>query len=96
MSVGPERVRVRLVGFDTPETRNAKCTYEKNLGNLATTRARTLVKAAGRVDLLLLPGKDKYGRHLGKVFVRGQNLGEILISEGLARPYSGGRRKGWC
>ncbi|MEP5376010.1 MAG: thermonuclease family protein, partial [Hyphomicrobiales bacterium] len=79
-----------------PETRNAKCTYEKNLGNLATTRARTLVKAAGRVDLLFLPGKDKYGRHLGKVFVRGQNLGEILISEGLARPYSGGRRKGWC
>ncbi|WP_404815069.1 thermonuclease family protein [Celeribacter naphthalenivorans] len=95
-SIGEARDRVRLVGFDTPETRNAQCSYEKALGDEATRRARELVKNAGAVDLVMLPGRDKYDRGLGRLYVGGKELGTILISEGLARPYDGGKRRSWC
>lgn len=88
--------RFRLVGYDTPETCKPKCRYEKALGDEATRRARQLVQSAGTVDFVILPGRDKYGRGLARIFLHGTDLGEILISEGLARPYYGGRRKGWC
>ncbi len=88
--------RYRLVGYDTPETYKPKCDFEKALGTEATRRARQLVQEAGTVDFVILPGRDKYGRGLARVFLHGEDLGSILIAEGLARPYAGGRRKSWC
>lgn len=88
--------RFRLVGYDTPETYKPRCSYEKALGEEATRRARQLVRNAGAVDFIILPGRDKYGRGLARIFLHGKDLGEILISEGLARPYHRGRRKSWC
>lgn len=88
--------RFRLVGFDTPETRHAECSYELALGNEATRRARQLVENAGIVDLIVLPGRDKYGRGLARLLIQGEDLGSRLIAEGLARPYQGGRRQSWC
>ncbi|QDI74490.1 thermonuclease family protein [Leisingera aquaemixtae] len=88
--------RFRLVGYDTPETYKPRCRYEKALGDEATRRARQLVHEAGTVDFIVLPGRDKYGRGLARIFLHGHDLGNILISEGLARPYRGGRRQSWC
>ncbi|MEX0303290.1 MAG: thermonuclease family protein [Leisingera sp.] len=51
---------------------------------------------AGTVDFIILLGRDKYGRGLGRVILNGNARGDILISEGLARRYTRGRRKGWC
>lgn len=39
--------------------------------------------------------RDKYGRLLRNVLVNGQDVGETLISAGVARAYAGGRRP-WC
>lgn len=39
--------------------------------------------------------KDRYGRTLGRVLVDGVDVGELLISEGLARRWDG-RRHPWC
>jgi micrococcal nuclease len=41
---------------------------------------------------------DKYfGRVVGRVLtVAGDDAGAMLVREGLARPYSGGRRQSWC
>lgn len=86
----------RLVGFDTPETWKPKCDYEKALGTNATERARSLIKQAGVVNFVVLPGLDKYGRGLAKIYIQGRDLGDILISEGLAREYTYGRRSSWC
>ncbi|OBY26820.1 hypothetical protein A9D60_17370 [Leisingera sp. JC1] len=88
--------RFRLVGYDTPETYKPRCRYEKALGDEATRRARQLVREAGTVEFIVLPGRDKYGRGLARIFLHGHDLGSILISEGLARPYRGGRRQSWC
>lgn len=88
--------RFRLVGFDTPETYRHKCDYELALGNAATERVRTLLTGGGRIDLAILPGLDRYGRGLARLYVDDRNLADILVSEGLARRYDGGRREGWC
>lgn len=88
--------RYRLVGFDTPETYRHKCAYELALGNAATDRVRNLLTGGGRIDLAILPGLDRYGRGLARLYVDDRNLADILVSEGLARRYDGGRREGWC
>lgn len=68
---------VRLVGFDTPETRRA-------LGNQATARFKTLVRSGAIVEVFMLPGRDRYSRGLGRLHVAGWDMGDVLIAEGLA------------
>jgi endonuclease YncB( thermonuclease family) len=86
----------RLVGFDTPETYRPQCDNELALGRAATSRLRNLLEYAQRVDLVVLPGRDKYDRGLGRLLVQQVNVADTLVSEGLARRYNGGKRAGWC
>lgn len=88
--------RYRLMGFDTPETRFAKCDAERDLGNQATRRLEVLINSETDVILHVEPELDRYDRHLARLEVGGQDVGPVLISEGLARPYDGGQRGGWC
>lgn len=89
-------VTYRLVNIDTPETgENARCPAERALGDAATRRARALVSGAVRVETREIGRIDTYGRTIAYVLVDGQDLGEALISEGLARPWRG-RREPWC
>lgn len=86
----------RLVGLDTPETYRPQCDYELALGQAATARLRELVMSGRGVDLVALPGRDQYDRGLARLFIGGENIADILTSEGLARRYDGGRRQSWC
>lgn len=88
--------RYRLVGFDTPETYHAQCDYELALGQKATRRVRELLASGRIVEIAVLPGQDRYGRGLARLFVEGVDVGMILMTEGFARQYDGGRREGWC
>lgn len=87
---------IRLLGFDTPETYYADCADEKARGDAATARLRHLIRGAGTLKLSLRDERDRYGRGLGSLLVDGRDVGDVLISEGLARRYSGGHRRGWC
>jgi endonuclease YncB( thermonuclease family) len=101
----------RLVGFDTPEAdRNARCDRERKLADDATRRLRQLVTEGewsfARVPCACRPGTEgtrdcNYGRLCGTLKARGRDVGNILISEGLARSYvcTGTRcpqRESWC
>jgi len=93
--------RVRLIGIDTPEsrTRNKK---EKALGLAAKARLKELLKVAsdipgkrGKKQVYLQTskeGKGKFGRILGSIWVNGQNVNGVLVSENHARPYFGGSK----
>jgi micrococcal nuclease len=93
--------RVRLIGIDTPEsrTRNKK---EKALGLAAKARLKELLKVAsdipgkrGKKQVYLQTskeGKGKFGRILGSIWVNGQNVNDVLVSENHARPYFGGSK----
>jgi len=110
-SIRTGRQVYRLVGFNTPETGdNAKCAHERALADEATRRLRQLV-AQGELDLRRVPcacppgtegtGQCNYGRFCGTLKVQGQDVGKILIAEGLAERYECKAttcppRKNWC
>jgi len=101
----------RLAGFDTPESGSlARCERERKLADVATSRLRQLIAngqpSLERVPCSCPPGTEgtqqcNYGRLCGRLQADGRDVGAILISEGLARPYVCGqtgcpRRQSWC
>ena len=90
-------VAVRLRGVDTPESGGrAKCTLERTMAARATGFTRAAIAAARSIEFGA-PTWDKYGGRIdAEVWVDGQLLSGRLIEAGLARPYDGGKRKGWC
>ena len=95
-TIAVDDVRHRLMGFDTPETYRARCQEEHALGTKATERLNNLISQAGGLTIVSDPHPDKYGRTLSKAYVGDEPLAKILISEGLARAYRGGKRADWC
>lgn len=89
-------VNVRVLGIDAPETHDYGCMAERALGERATKRLQQLVNSGPIALTASGKDEDRYGRKLRRVAVNGKNVGETLIAEGLARPYSGGRKTGWC
>jgi micrococcal nuclease len=88
--------KIRIADIDTPETHDPKCQAEMELGLKARDRLHALVNAGpfearsiGRRDV------DQYGRKLRVLVREGRSLGDILVSEGLARTWTG-RREPWC
>lgn len=86
---------VRIVGMDAPETYRPRCEAERTLGRKATLRLRELLAGARNVGYAP-SGRDRYGRTLARVYIDNRDVAMIMIDAGLARPYSGGRRRSWC
>ncbi len=90
------RARVRLINVDTPEMKG-DCEGEIKKANAARSRLAEILPVGSRVELSDIKD-DKY---LGRIdaYVRtptGQDVGKMLIKDGLGRPYSGGKRESWC
>lgn len=86
-----KEVAVRIRGVDTPEMRT-KNPKEKELALKAKDRLGFLLR--GKVEIKNA-SRDKYFRLLADVYVDGQSVAEILIREGYARPYDGGKKEKW-
>lgn len=84
---------VRIRGIDTPEIKG-KCLAEKAAALEA--KARLAVLLNGQVQLFHVEPDKFAGRVDADVAVDGKPVAAILIAEGLARPYTGGARQGWC
>lgn len=88
---------VRIHNIDTPEIGSPTCQAELKAGLKAKQRLQAIVKGK-TVHLKRGDGSrmtDRYGRTLALVFVDGRDVGEQLVSEGLARAWDG-RRRAWC
>lgn len=74
---------VRLAHLDAPE-----------LPTPEGFRSRDALKAlvGGKPVVILSPGRDKYGRVLGTIFLGETNVNALLLQRGLAKPYEGGKR----
>jgi endonuclease YncB( thermonuclease family) len=57
---------------------------------------RELIGSGELVELIVLPGRDRNDRGLARLYIGRADVAGILIGEGLAREYNGGRRQGWC
>ena len=99
-SIAVDGVEWRLIGFDTPEIGRAQCEGERRTGLLAKRRLRQMLdeaRAAGTAITVEDSGeRDRYKRPLGTLRIAGRDVGEQLVAELYARPYNGGRKKGWC
>lgn len=85
---------VRLDRVDTPEIRG-KCQLEKDLAIKARDRS---IELTGDGVILRNIRSGKYAKRVvADVYLpNGQGLADVLISEGLGRPYDGGKRESWC
>ena len=86
-------VHCRLVGIDTPELHHSD-PANRARAQLARIRLSQLLPDGSDVILESGGSRDKYGRLLADLYPDGSALtaGQILVAEGLARPYSGGPR----
>lgn len=107
-----QAANVRLVGFNAPEVGSPQCSAELNAGRRATARLNSLIQSATSIELervrcacrLGTEGTRQcnFGRQCGKLFVNGSDVGQILISAGLAVRYICGRTScpprtnSWC
>ncbi|MGU9961897.1 MAG: thermonuclease family protein [Candidatus Puniceispirillales bacterium WSBS_2018_MAG_OTU23] len=91
--------KVRLLGIDTPEI-FGKCPEERSLAQAAKAHASASLPIGQRITLTSAAGgwsRDKYGRLLAKVSINGTDLGQALVSSGLAQRWSSsGPRPVWC
>lgn len=89
-------VSVRLRNVDTPEI-HGQCDDEIMRAEMAKRRLSELIPVGSVIEITNVKN-DKYpGRIDANVFdERNRDVGQVLIQEGLGRPYSGGKRQSWC
>ena len=83
---------VRIFNIDAPEI-DGRCAYESDLARQAKVRLAEILQGQ-RIEVLH-KGTDRYGRTLAAIRVEGQDVGDVLVGEGLARTWAG-RREPWC
>lgn len=88
------RTKVRIENIDTPEIGQAKCPYERKLGERARDRLLAILNA-GTFRVIYSGRSDRFGRSLVRIAIKGQDVGDQLVAEGLARKWEG-RRRSWC
>lgn len=94
---GTERIRLRLIGWDSPETgSSAGCPEEDALGRQVETEARALF--AEEQTLTFKPeGTDRFGRTRAHVYLDGTHIGWLLAQKGLSQPWPSETVKpSWC
>jgi len=87
--------KIRIADIDTPETHPSRCASEADLGGRATVRLRILLNDGPFALESIARDSDRYGRKLRRVTRNGVSIGDMLVAEGLARPYGRGRQP-WC
>ena len=87
--------KIRMADIDAPETHPSRCAHEADLGQRATLRLQDLLNEGPIILEPIDRDTDVYGRKLRIVARDGQSLGKILVSEGLARSWTGSRQP-WC
>ena len=91
-----EGEKIRIADIDTPEISEPKCDWEHARGIEARDRLVSLLNE-GSFELSPIGDRDtdQYARKLRVVVRGGYSLGDQLVSEGLARTWTG-RREPWC
>lgn len=88
--------KFRVANIDTPENYSVHCAYEEELGGRATKRFVELLNYGP--FFMRTPtnsAEDASGQKLRTLHRKDQSLGAILVSEGLAREWTG-QRQPWC
>jgi endonuclease YncB( thermonuclease family) len=88
-------VNLRLESYDTPEPYNDICGGQAEVELAKRASARLLQLLNDDTFTVEAHDTDRYGRTLATIRISGQDVGDILISEGLARRWPDGNEF-WC
>jgi len=78
--------RVRLEGIDAPEPRT-KNLKEKKAGLETKAFLQEIMDECEHKFILKSHGVGKYGRCIGTIYIRGENINHRLLAEGYAERY---------
>lgn len=84
--------KIRLAGVDAPEIGHAACVKERSLGEAARAQMEKLTVGEATITR---EGLDDYRRTLARVRFGGIDIGEAMITGGLARRWDGSKAD-WC
>ena len=91
------RLRLRFAGINTPESRTRNL-EERALGKAATARLVEILESADSLEFESF-GKGKFGRVLATPYAvigdERTDVCQMLVREGHARLYDGGKREPW-
>lgn len=86
-----DTIGIRIDNINTPEIRgSSEC--EKAAAHKAKAFVQKKLKNAKKIELRNIK-RGKYFRIVADVYIDGINLGDLIISEGLAVPYDGGTKQ---
>jgi len=88
-----EEIGVRIRGIDAPELRSSDCRV-RALAVKAKQLVSKLMDSAKVIELRDLE-RGKYFRLIADVYVDGVNVSKVLLEQGVALPYDGGKRPDW-
>jgi Micrococcal nuclease (thermonuclease) homologs len=86
---------LRLQSYDTPEPYTDICGGQAEVALARRASARLLELLNSNAFTVETGRKDRYGRVLATIRIDGRDVGDILISEGLARRWPDGHEF-WC
>ena len=91
------KLRLRFAGINTPESRTRNL-EERALGKAATARLVEILESADSLEFESF-GKGKFGRVLATPYAvigdERTDVCQMLVREGHARLYDGGKREPW-
>lgn len=90
-----EGINLRLQAYDTPEPHNDICGGAQEVALAKRASARLLELLNSNSFTVETFGTDRYDRTLATIRIGGTDVGDILISEGLARHWPNGPEF-WC
>ncbi|MGC6412600.1 MAG: thermonuclease family protein [Candidatus Puniceispirillaceae bacterium] len=93
-SIISHKIPIRVPGIDTPELRG-KCAAEKAKAREARDRVRALLPK-GKLITLRNIERGTFFRLVAEVWLEDQNIGALLLAEGLAAPYDKKQKPDWC
>ena len=89
------QTHVRISGIDAPEIKG-KCAYERGKAQQARNEMISLLPD-GKITLSNIRLEKYAGRVLAEAqSTKGVKVADHMIDKGLARPYAGAKRAGWC
>lgn len=88
-----DTIGIRINNVDTPEIRgSSECV--KKMAYAARDFVENILLKANQVELRNCE-RGKYFRVVADVYADGQNIAELLIKTGYAKPYDGGEKSEW-
>ena len=92
---GYEKHKLRMFGYDSPEMKPRLNIANRDNEIKKAKQAKQYLSniVLNKIVIFESMGYDKYGRLLGKLFVKGQEINQLMVNSGHGYPYYGGTKK---